>query len=126
MVITVIFVILMGLIFGGYGVFQLLLKKICSKKVTAVYLPEDEPTRRMPFYIYEEDGKKIYAYQQKLPAIGEEQPVRGESYEIYVSPRFPSLLITSQRLPLIQYFFAASCILLGVMIMVIAVMIMIL
>lgn len=117
MILICFFTILVGLGFFGYGVFQLLLKKICSKKVTAVFQPEDEQLRKLPFYIYEENGEKFYAYQQKLPAAGEEQPVRGESYEVYVSHMFPSLLITSQRIPVIQYVFSVCCMLLGVMIM---------
>ncbi len=117
MIITILLTILCGIGFLGYGVFQLLLKKICTHKVQAVFSPENVPPRKLPFYVYTKDGKEVYAYQQNLTVIGTETPVRGEAYDVYVSPRFPSLLITSENIPAIQFMFAICCIIIGVVIL---------
>lgn len=117
MIITIVFTLLCGIGFLGYGIFTLLLKRICSQKVQAVFSPEDLPQRRLPFYVYNKDGENVYAYQQDLAVIGTKPPVRGETYDVYVSPRFKSLLITKKQIPVIQYMFAICCIILGLMIL---------
>ena len=117
MIITFIFVFLLGFGFLGYGVFLLMLPRICNERVKAVFSPETKEPRRMPFYVYRRNGQDIIAYQQNLPAIGATVPVRGETYDVYVSPSYPKLLITSDRIPFIQYLFSICLIILGIIIL---------
>ena len=107
----------LGLAFLGYGVFLLLLPRLCNERVKAVFMPENMEMKTMPFFVYRRNGQDVLAYQQNLPAIGAKAPVRGHTYDVYVSSRYPKICITSEQTPVLQYVFSVCLIIVGITIM---------
>ncbi|RKM56439.1 hypothetical protein D6853_06535 [Butyrivibrio sp. X503] len=110
--IVCICVVALGACFFLYGLYLLLLNRICDTEIVAKYRPKDEPIRNCSFFAYYKDGKKIIANVQNLVLFGEQYQIDAD-YTVYVSERFPRILITTRKISALQILLAVSCILIS-------------